>query len=271
MSSICKERLICICNIGDPGIYLLTNAPDDVIAEQLRIIGVKECSGINIVNEYDYIEEQGYVVCDGEHISRKEKDSALLFYQEDYHPGFPYLRIVRLFSNLTGKEEILATNAPDSIIKVNMAYINALTERGELIERPYAVIEDAQYVAVALDYSDNIMKDFRSAVEAEFDYSRLTDKECPHSAEDLVDNSSVFLVQRKLDDGTTTGSLMQSQELCDYICMDDCHNEEYTIWDITHYGEVYQCHYVGWQPGCLIEVRRDFDQKIVLSLYGEDH
>lgn len=81
----------------------------------------------------------------------------------------------------------------------------------------------------------------------------------------------VFLVQRKLDGGEIIASLMESSDLCEYICMDDCHGEEYEIWDVTTYGEVYKCHYKGWQPDCLIEVVRDFDEKLVLSMYGTDH
>ena len=81
----------------------------------------------------------------------------------------------------------------------------------------------------------------------------------------------VFLVQRKLCDETISATLMEGPDLCEYICMDDCHGEQYEIWDVTTYGEMYKCHYVGWQPNCLIEVRRDFDNKIVLSMHGEDH
>jgi len=87
----------------------------------------------------------------------------------------------------------------------------------------------------------------------------------------ISDEHPIFLVQRKLDDGTQSASLMDSSDLCDYICMDDCHNEDYEIWDVTVHGEVYKCHYVGWRPNCLIEVRRDFDDKVVLSAYGSDH
>lgn len=88
---------------------------------------------------------------------------------------------------------------------------------------------------------------------------------------EIKERQPIFLVQRIFDDGTKFASLMDEHDLCEYLCMDDCHNEQYEIWDVTIHGEIYKCHYVGWQPNCLIEVRRDFDNKVVLSMHGEDH
>lgn len=81
---------------------------------------------------------------------------------------------------------------------------------------------------------------------------------------------STFLVQRIIDD-RTFATIMNPCELVDYINMSDCHNESYDIWDATVPGKVRHCHYKGWQQGCLIEVVRDDDQKLLVSMFGEDH
>lgn len=80
-----------------------------------------------------------------------------------------------------------------------------------------------------------------------------------------------FLVQRISDDGSFFLSIMSANELCDYINMNDCYNESYEIWDMSEFGKARHCHYAGWQEGCLIEVIRDDDQQLVVSLYGQDH
>ena len=79
-----------------------------------------------------------------------------------------------------------------------------------------------------------------------------------------------YLVQRILSDDSTFASLMTKRELINYIDMDDCHDENYTIFDVSEFGKVKQIHYVGWQPNCLIELKDD-DGNIVLSGYGTDH
>ena len=65
-------------------------------------------------------------------------------------------------------------------------------------------------------------------------------------------------------------SLMSENELINYIDMDDCHNETYNIFDVSEFGKIKELHYVGWQPGCLIELK-DEDGNIVVSGYGTDH
>lgn len=78
-----------------------------------------------------------------------------------------------------------------------------------------------------------------------------------------------FLVQRIIDDEVYS-TIMTELQLIDYINMDDCHNENYEIYDISTFGEVKKLHYVGWQPRCLIEVA-DENGNVVLSGYGTDH
>lgn len=78
-----------------------------------------------------------------------------------------------------------------------------------------------------------------------------------------------FLVQRIIDDEVYS-TIMTELQLIDYIDMDDCHNENYEIYDISTFGEVKKLHYVGWQPRCLIEVA-DENGSVVLSGYGTDH
>lgn len=81
---------------------------------------------------------------------------------------------------------------------------------------------------------------------------------------------SMFLVQRMIDDELVS-TLMPPQKLIDYINMDDCHDENYEIFDcMSEFGKVKPLRYKGWQPGCLIEVI-DETGKVVLRGYGEDH
>lgn len=84
-------------------------------------------------------------------------------------------------------------------------------------------------------------------------------------------NKRTYLVQRKAWDGEPYYSIMQANELIGYINMADCHDEHFSIWDITEFGKVEPCHYTGWQPNCLIEVVRDSDGEVILRGYGEDH
>ena len=79
-----------------------------------------------------------------------------------------------------------------------------------------------------------------------------------------------FLVQRKIY-GEIYPSLMTENELLSYINMDDCHDEDYEIYDCESvFGEVRRLFYKGWQPLCLIEVV-DEHGEVVLRGYGEDH
>lgn len=78
-----------------------------------------------------------------------------------------------------------------------------------------------------------------------------------------------WLVQRE-SDGERYDSLMNDNELIGYINMDDCHNEDYKIFDVSDFGQVKKVFYSGWQPDCLIEIT-DEDKNVVLRGYGTDH
>ena len=78
-----------------------------------------------------------------------------------------------------------------------------------------------------------------------------------------------YLVQRNID-GEIYPNLMTEKELIDYIDMDDCHDEEYKVFDVSEFGKIKELHYAGWKPHCLIELH-DKDGNIVVSGYGTDH
>ena len=83
-----------------------------------------------------------------------------------------------------------------------------------------------------------------------------------------------FLVQRIIDidteDELRTSSLMTLSELVHYIDMQDIVTESHEIWEVTEFGKLIHLHYVGWQPGSLIEFATD-DGTVVHSGYGTDH
>ena len=87
-----------------------------------------------------------------------------------------------------------------------------------------------------------------------------------------------FLVQRltwEFDkDGnrieTRMDSVMSEDELIHYIDMSDCFDEQYVIYDLTHFDSPRRLHYKGWQPHCLIEVV-DENNEVVVSGHGTDH
>ena len=68
--------------------------------------------------------------------------------------------------------EVIKTNAPDSVIKANLQYINTCEENGEQIENPYAVIEAMGFKANCLGCQDDFdSEDMETAIiDAEFDY-----------------------------------------------------------------------------------------------------
>lgn len=78
-----------------------------------------------------------------------------------------------------------------------------------------------------------------------------------------------YLVQRMVEDEFWS-TLMTENELIDYIDMDDCHGEDYKIFDISEFGKIKELRYAGWKPHCLIELH-DADGNIVVSGYGTDH
>lgn len=79
-----------------------------------------------------------------------------------------------------------------------------------------------------------------------------------------------FSVQRVID-GELIPSIMSPEKLIDYINMDDCHQEEYEIFDCSsEFGAIKPLRYKGWQPLGLIEII-DENSEVVLRGYGEDH
>lgn len=78
-----------------------------------------------------------------------------------------------------------------------------------------------------------------------------------------------FLVQRIGEDYEDV-NLMTAGGLIDYIDMQDIVSETFEIYEVTNFGYVIPIHYVGWQPGCLIEFATD-DGTVVHSGYGTDH
>ena len=78
-----------------------------------------------------------------------------------------------------------------------------------------------------------------------------------------------FLVQR-ISDGERFNSIMDGNELVNYINMSDCHGEQWRIFAIDEFGVVTPIHYVGWQPNCVIEFANEAGE-IVLSGFGTDH
>ena len=76
-----------------------------------------------------------------------------------------------------------------------------------------------------------------------------------------------FSVQRVID-GELIPSIMSPEKLIDYINMDDCHQEEYEIFDCSsEFGAIKPLRYKGLQPLGLI----DENSEVVLRGYGEDH
>lgn len=81
-----------------------------------------------------------------------------------------------------------------------------------------------------------------------------------------------FLVQRiyTQDVGIRENTIMNSNELINYIDTQDYYREQYKIFEITEFGVFSELFYRGWQPGCRIEFT-DKNGQIVLSGYGTDH
>lgn len=78
-----------------------------------------------------------------------------------------------------------------------------------------------------------------------------------------------YLVQRIID-GESHAELMTKAALINYIDMDDCHGEDYKVFDVSEFGKVKELEYVGWQPHCLIKLK-DANGNVVVSGYGTDH
>ena len=80
-----------------------------------------------------------------------------------------------------------------------------------------------------------------------------------------------YLVQAIIDEEERYATrLMTESKLIHYIDMDDIHNEKYSIYDVSDFGNVVPIYYVGWQPDCLIQFANEKGE-IVLTGYGTDH
>lgn len=99
-------------------------------------------------------------------------DKYKLFYPELSKRGF---RTIKFIAGMVPEFEIISTNAPNSVIKANMQYINTCEENGEKIDNPYAVIESMGYIANCLGCQDDFdEEDLETAVIDEcFDYNDM--------------------------------------------------------------------------------------------------
>lgn len=164
-----KERLVCIHNIGDAGIYLYTDAPDGIIQDQLRLNYIKESCGINIVNEYDLLEDQGYSVRHCEDVSGSE--DAVCFYQKDYGIG-SNLQIKKIVRQFPSEAMYICTNAPDDVLILNRSIFILFYEGDETsYSTLYGTIKNLGYDIALLDYSYDIKDCFKLNVDSELDLS----------------------------------------------------------------------------------------------------
>ena len=81
-------------------------------------------------------------------------------------------KTVKITAGMTQEFEIISTDAPDYVIKAQLAYNNACEEEGKTIENPYYVIEELGYKANCLGCQDDFdSEDMETAIiDAEFDY-----------------------------------------------------------------------------------------------------
>ena len=85
-------------------------------------------------------------------------------------------RTVKIVAGMTQEFEIIYTNAPDDVIKLQLIYITTLEEEGKIVpENPYWIIEEFGYVCNCLGCQDDFnYEDLEDAIiDAEFDYYDL--------------------------------------------------------------------------------------------------
>lgn len=87
-------------------------------------------------------------------------------------------RVVKITAGMTTEFEILATNAPDHIIKLQLMYISALEEEGKIVpEDPYWIIKEFGYDYCCLGCQDNFDyeddEELENSIDIEFDYYEL--------------------------------------------------------------------------------------------------
>lgn len=84
-------------------------------------------------------------------------------------------RTIKFTAGMMSDFEIITTNAPNSVIKANMQYINSCEEDGEKIINPYRVIESMGYVVNLIGNQDDLSsEDLEDAIiDEEFDYYNI--------------------------------------------------------------------------------------------------
>ena len=114
------------------------------------------------------LENEGQMVL-GSAFQEDMTEEYKLYYPELSKEGF---RTVKFTAGMTQEFEIISTDAPDSVIKANLQYINTCEENGEQIENPYAVIEAMGFKVNCLGCQDDFdSEDMETAIiDAEFDY-----------------------------------------------------------------------------------------------------
>ena len=83
-----------------------------------------------------------------------------------------------------------------------------------------------------------------------------------------------LLIRKSIDDSEPylNAKIVTAGEVIDYVNFTDIYSdfEDYEVYAIKDIGQVERLTYVGWQPGCLIELK-DNNGNVVLSGYGDDH
>lgn len=117
------------------------------------------------------LENEGHMVL-GSAFQEDMTEEYKLYYPELSKEGF---RTVKFTAGMTQEFEIISTDAPDSVIKANLQYINTCEETGEKIENPYAVIEAMGFKVNCLGCQDDFdSEDMEKAIiDTEFDYYNL--------------------------------------------------------------------------------------------------
>lgn len=87
-------------------------------------------------------------------------------------------------------------------------------------------------------------------------------------------NYGYLLLRKESNDnaGYFSSKLCTDIEIINYINMLDIYSdfEDYAVYAIMGLDKVERLTYVGWQPGCLIQLK-DSKGNVVISGYGEDH
>lgn len=79
---------------------------------------------------------------------------------------------IKITEGTTSEFEVIETNAPDSVIKANLSYINACLEDGEKMKDPYVIIKNMGYEVSIVATQDDNLTQFeldRLCIRKEFD------------------------------------------------------------------------------------------------------